>query len=626
MNTVLITSGWQALPWELFAQSTLLLMVAGLIVLFLRRASAALRHLIWCSATMAVLLLPLGSWVLPNWRVAVLPIGSRQPVEAVTVETSISREATVERSRNTTPASFSERDWLLGIWQAGIALAVIPLLAGWWQLGRLLRRSKAAAPELLAALHALQEQTGVSRRVRLLICPSVRVPVTCGAARPIIMLPSDCGDWPAARLRVVLLHELAHIKRLDWFSQALADLACAIHWFNPLAWIAVRRMRVERELACDDAVLRAGASPVDYADELLRFASKVQQVPLLNWAAVPMARPSRLEERITVILNERQNRTALSRRIIAATTAVGVLTFAGVAMLRAEPATDARTLVFDTTFEREITDSDNSLSRGSMINLATGRVYTGSEFSGPADTPFLLHVEELLKWLRARGVDLMGDTSGKSFSGVDMLIVPTGEAFDQITVEALATDKRLDPPVQTQVNVTVQNVPQSFLVKTREGRRGVLEVTDFTRGLEKMRFRYKLLRPRREFNQRRLILPADTERRFVSLDDAQVMSSRPAESPVAYLEVRPDGSRWLIVDGAHNYSTEPVRGAGLWKSLSAEEVAEPAGLAGLPFERQGFYELAPQKLPVTILVPQYGMLQVSEVSESSVRLVYKQVK
>ena len=79
-----------------------------------------------------------------------------------------------------------------------------------------------------------------------------------GFFRPTILLPADASNWQEERLRAVLLHELAHIQRNDWESQLIAQVMCAVYWFNPLVWFAARRMRVEAERACDDHVLNAG--------------------------------------------------------------------------------------------------------------------------------------------------------------------------------------------------------------------------------------------------------------------------------------------------------------------------------------------------------------------------------
>src|SRR5262249_23767965 len=150
----------------------------------------------------------------------------------------------------------------------------LPLI-GCWQIFRLQRRShRVNDPEWRELLAELCTSLGVKRRVTLLISGRTAMPMTWGAFRPALLLPAEAADWSAERRRVVLLHELAHIKRWDWFTQMLAQVACALHWFNPLIWYAARRMRLEREQACDDLVLASGSKASDYAAELLQFAHR----------------------------------------------------------------------------------------------------------------------------------------------------------------------------------------------------------------------------------------------------------------------------------------------------------------------------------------------------------------
>ena len=98
------------------------------------------------------------------------------------------------------------------------------------------------------------------------------MPMASGIFAPSVLMPEDANRWPLERLRIVLLHELAHVKRRDCLTHVVAQLACALHWFNPLAWIAARHIRTERERACDDLVLACGTRGPDYAEELLEIA------------------------------------------------------------------------------------------------------------------------------------------------------------------------------------------------------------------------------------------------------------------------------------------------------------------------------------------------------------------
>ena len=93
--------------------------------------------------------------------------------------------------------------------------------------------------------------------------------MTFGFVRSYVVLPADALGWTDEQLRVVVLHELAHVKRHDVSWQMVARATCALYWFHPLVWWALRRMRVDREYACDDCVLATGQKASHYADALI---------------------------------------------------------------------------------------------------------------------------------------------------------------------------------------------------------------------------------------------------------------------------------------------------------------------------------------------------------------------
>ncbi len=133
-----------------------------------------------------------------------------------------------------------------------------------------------------------------------------------GLLRPTVLLPREATQWSNQRLHIVLLHELAHIRRRDCVTQALAELARSLYWFNPLVWLAIRRLLVERERACDDLVLCAGNKASDYAAHLLALVRPLASGGLAS-AAVTMASSSHLETRLRSILNPRLDRRPLTR-------------------------------------------------------------------------------------------------------------------------------------------------------------------------------------------------------------------------------------------------------------------------------------------------------------------------
>ena len=129
------------------------------------------------------------------------------------------------------------------------------------------------------------------------------MPMTWGWLYPVVLLPAEAEVWTTDRRRDVLLHEMAHILRFDCLTQAVAQWACAVYWFNPLAWLAAARMRKERERACDDMVLAAGVRPSDYALLLVEMAREYRSGRSAALAAVSMARSSHLEGRLRAILD-----------------------------------------------------------------------------------------------------------------------------------------------------------------------------------------------------------------------------------------------------------------------------------------------------------------------------------
>ena len=183
---------------------------------------------------------------------------------------------------------------------------------------------------------------GLRRPVTLLQSSHPSLLVTWGLARPKVILPSAADAWTEERARVVLSHELAHIRRGDWIVQLSAELLRAFYWFNPLLWVACRRLRLESEHACDDEVMRRGFDGTDYATHLIELARALNQRRPLWFPAPAMARPSSLERRVRAMLNDRLERGSISGGtraailvvLLAVTTAVaaaqsGFVTFSG---------------------------------------------------------------------------------------------------------------------------------------------------------------------------------------------------------------------------------------------------------------------------------------------------------
>ena len=161
-----------------------------------------------------------------------------------------------------------------------------------------------------------------------------------GVRRATILMPAGAQSWTEERRRVVLLHELAHVRRADAATHMLARVAVSLFWWNPLAWFAWRQFLLERERAADDLVLSAGEPPADYAGHLLEVARSMQYSPAAA-AAVAMARRSNLEGRLRAILDSATNRTVPGRASVLAVTVLAIALVAPLAALHAQDPTTA---------------------------------------------------------------------------------------------------------------------------------------------------------------------------------------------------------------------------------------------------------------------------------------------
>lgn len=215
--------------------------------------------------------------------------------------------------------------WLVVLWAIGAIM-----VAGRWAIAfaGARRLVQGAVPVRDATWTKLAERfsrdLGIRAPIRLLRSDRLAVPVAWCFGRCAVVLPGDSDEWSDDRREVVLLHELAHIARMDGLTQLLAQVTVVLHWFNPLAWHAYRRFLIEREHACDDLVLLRGTLPSAYAQHLLQIASRFRQESIALLAVAAMARRADLRTRIESILDARQVRGTVRRPVLAVAAVLGL--------------------------------------------------------------------------------------------------------------------------------------------------------------------------------------------------------------------------------------------------------------------------------------------------------------
>ena len=328
-------SGWNESAWFVFMaglalKGTAVLGAAWFAAFLLRSRAAAERHWVWTSAALTLLALPLLTLAMPALALPALRIPAARwlpdPAMALFHVNAVAASGRHDLAGAVQPAAaaavraaiprFVWRlfDWpfaLMMAWAAGAALT----FARMWFAYAAIRRARAAARPFpdQALCEGLSRMLGIRRKIEILETEPGSMPMTFGFFRAAILLPSGAAAWSEEKRRMVLLHELAHVRRGDVAAHWMARAALALYWWNPLAWKAWKEFLKERERAADDVVLSAGERPSDYAGHLLAVARSLQLAPAMGWGAVAMARRSQLEARLRSILDSRIERSATGR-------------------------------------------------------------------------------------------------------------------------------------------------------------------------------------------------------------------------------------------------------------------------------------------------------------------------
>ena len=350
---------WDSLV-TLTLQSGVLCLLAGAGLLLLRKASAAGRHLLLALLVGTLLTVPVLSFLMPHWRVG-LPSPGPEPQQPFALHAAAPvrspggpteprvglphRElsALAPSAAGPTPALSSQdlvsaeprrlplptnsvslgearrvqiplrlmslcKETVVATWLLGCVVALLRLTAGLISAGRITSRETTTDTALILMVTQAKSELRIGRSIavrQLRPGSTLPVPLTWGALRPTLLLPTTFLEWPQDRRRMVLLHELAHIQRADWLVQMLAQIVRAFYWFHPLVWWTTHRLQEESERACDDTVLLTGAAPAAYAEtllEVLRTMNRPKTPASSPNSILCMARPP-IETRLHAILS-----------------------------------------------------------------------------------------------------------------------------------------------------------------------------------------------------------------------------------------------------------------------------------------------------------------------------------
>ena len=219
---------------------------------------------------------------------------------------------------------------LSGNWAAGLFAAWAVIASGLLvRLGLSLRRIHAlrancceidaySYPSLMEVAEEFDKQP--SRRVKLLVSDDVRIPTALGFFRPAVVLPSwTLRDLSVDELKVILLHELAHLRRWDDWTNLAQKFVKALFFFHPAVWWIDSRLTLEREIACDDMVVQQSSNARTYAASLVSIAEKVVAEKMRTGRALALAqgalgRVREVSQRVAQILDPERAHTSRGLR------------------------------------------------------------------------------------------------------------------------------------------------------------------------------------------------------------------------------------------------------------------------------------------------------------------------
>ena len=306
------SGAWAGLMWAILWQSALVVGVIALVTVLLRRSSPAVRYWLWQIVAIKLLLMPFWTLAipLPSWaggsRTGRALIeeppedfrpasqGSNGPVDVEPVGTEpVEREAGGTSVPDSSPeaglpswglAKITWQSWLLIGWSAMVVLQLVGLLWQRIRLGLLLRRALPADAELVSLVGGLARQLRLWRKPAVVLIGADCPLFVCGLRRPVLVLPDSLAtSLDRRRLRQVVLHELAHVKRLDLLWSWPGEIARILYFFNPIVHWVCYRLRLEQELACDQlAMALGGGTPADYAETLIQVVDHDSQLAALK--------------------------------------------------------------------------------------------------------------------------------------------------------------------------------------------------------------------------------------------------------------------------------------------------------------------------------------------------------
>ena len=366
---VLVTSG---AGLSILLKATLVLALGLAAARLASRQRASLRHLVLAVTFATLVALPVVLLIGPEVSIQVPSATPRitrstsvvPAVGVIAAPASPARQASGPGRRIELPSLMAI---VAGVWGLGAVAMIASLLLDLWRVRRLVRQGLPCI-DLQRRVTMLAHDAGLHRHVDVVTHEEVLAPFVYGV-RPSIVLPADATGWGDSDLDRALVHELEHVRRGDWLVQLVARFATAGYWCHPLVWVAWRRLCLEAERACDDAVVQR-AERTDYAEQLVTMAQRMSRTKAP--AVLGMANRSDLARRISALLDgtQRRGRVGVAPAVAAIGAAALVCAIAPVRAVGVPPVSGTTAETSSNTAQDTRAARAAGRIRGSVLNTA----------------------------------------------------------------------------------------------------------------------------------------------------------------------------------------------------------------------------------------------------------------
>jgi beta-lactamase regulating signal transducer with metallopeptidase domain len=327
----------QAVGWALLHllwQATIVAAILAAALTLLKRHSANTRYAVSCAALTLVFTMFIAT-AYRAYEPAATPVhgapaaDTEKMVPVTQVPVLLAAAATESWRDRAIEAAAAAQRWLpaiVAIWLAGVIVLSSRLLVSWARARHLVHRGgNDASAQWQHAARRLSDALGLRRAVRLVESAAVEVPSVIGSLRPVVLLPaSTLTGMTPEQIEMVLAHELAHIRRHDFFVNLLQAMVETLMFYHPAVWWMSRRVRIERENCCDDLAVAVCGNPLQYARALTRLEELRSHAPAISVAA----NGGSLIDRIRRLVAERAESTASTSRWAAAIAMLSIVLIA----------------------------------------------------------------------------------------------------------------------------------------------------------------------------------------------------------------------------------------------------------------------------------------------------------